>query len=226
MAPLKKSSATEPKAKRRSPVARRSAGKPRRADLTKIALIEAAERLIAKKGLANVTTRAILDEAGQKNQSALQYHFGSKDGLIGATINERTRQIDKVRLTMLESMPDEPSLRQIYQALVYPLRDLIKNDAAGKNYLSFLAQAATRPSWELRKIIRDFDITGMERCYEHYDKLLCHLSEEERLLKQNAAFDITILTLKRWCMTPKKKAMSLEQITEFLVDTSLAIIAA
>ena len=38
-------------------------------------LLLAAERLIAERGLAALSTRMIAREAGQKNNSALQYHL-------------------------------------------------------------------------------------------------------------------------------------------------------
>ena len=52
----------------------------------RVAAIDAAEALFAERGLDGVTTREILDAAGQKNQSALQYHFGSREGLILALV--------------------------------------------------------------------------------------------------------------------------------------------
>lgn len=201
-------------------------GKAKRADATRTSLIEAAERLIAKKGLADVSTREILQEAGQRNQSALQYHFGSKDGLIRATINERTSQIDLRRQELLDEIEGEPTLRQILEVLVLPLCELIENDAAGKNYLIFLAQAITQPNWDLRTVIKDFEITGLARAYEIYDGMLSHLSDEERQLRQTVGFDITILTLKRWCMAEKPSRKSLQEITEFAINSTIAVVEA
>ena len=44
-------------------------------------IIVAAERLIAERGV-DVPLRDIAAAAGQRNNSAVQYHFGSRDGLI------------------------------------------------------------------------------------------------------------------------------------------------
>jgi len=199
-------------------------GKAKRADATRTSLIEAAERLIAKKGLAEVSTREILQEAGQRNQSALQYHFGSKDGLIRATINERTSQIDLRRQELLNEIGNKPTLRQILEVLVLPLCELIENDAAGKNYLIFLSQAITQPNWDLRNVIKDFEITGLARAYEIYDNMLSHLSDEERQLRQTVGFDITILTLKRWCMAEMPSHKTLREITEFAINSTIAVV--
>ncbi|MCU1639860.1 MAG: taurine dioxygenase [Nocardia sp.] len=45
-------------------------------------MIDAAERLIAERGLAAVTLQDVQNAAGQSNRSAAKYHFGSRDGLL------------------------------------------------------------------------------------------------------------------------------------------------
>lgn len=42
----------------------------------------AARRLFALNGVDAVTVRDVIREAGAKNASALNYYFGSKEGLI------------------------------------------------------------------------------------------------------------------------------------------------
>lgn len=196
--------------------------KGKRADATRIALIEAAERLIAQKGLADVSTREILQEAGQRNQSALQYHFGSKNGLISATINERTTQIDRERQKMLDALGDDPSLRELFEVLILPLGELMKDKAAGANYLNFLSQAITQPNWELRRVIEEFNVVGMLKTYDLLDKKFAAMSEKERLTRQYVLFDFTIMALKRWCLD-EQPVRSLDDILEFVIEGSLAL---
>ncbi len=197
-------------------------GKVKRADATRIALIEAAERLIAEKGLADVSTREILQEAGQRNQSALQYHFGSKKGLISATINERTMQIDQVRQKMLEDLDDDPTLAQLVEVLIMPLGELMKEKAAGANYLNFLSQAITQPSWELRRIIEEFNVVGMLKTYEMLDGKFAHMSEKERLTRQYVLFDFAIMALKRWSLD-ENPVRTLEETLSFVIKGSVAL---
>lgn len=199
-----------------------SGGKVKRADATRTALIQAAERLIAQKGLADVSTREILQEAGQRNQSALQYHFGSKKGLISATINERTSQIDRVRQEMLENLGGNPSLEELFEVLIMPLGELLKDKAAGANYLNFLSQAITQPNWELRRIIEEFNIVGMQKTYDLLDAKFAHMSQKERLARQYVLFDFAIMALKRWCLdeTPVR---SLDDTLKFVIDGSIAL---
>ena len=50
-------------------------GQQLRSLATQTALMDAAETLIANNGAHRVTIKDIVREAGQKNESVLQYHF-------------------------------------------------------------------------------------------------------------------------------------------------------
>lgn len=61
---------------------------------TRELLLEVAERLFAQKGFDSVTVRQLAKEAGV-NGAMVSYHFGSKNGLLAALIDEkfpRTRE--------------------------------------------------------------------------------------------------------------------------------------
>ena len=197
-------------------------GKAKRADATRAALIEAAERLIAEKGLAAVSTREILQAANQRNQSALQYHFGSKDGLMRATISQRTQQIDARRLELMTEWTGKPSIEEVIEVLVLPLAELAQSEEGGRYYILFLCQAITQPDWDLRRAIKDFDIVGLGRTYEYYDELLAHLPDQERTIRQDIAYDVGILTLKRWCTG--ELDVSPKQITRLVTHATKAIL--
>ncbi len=50
----------------------------------KTRLILAGERLFAKGGIHGASMREIAAQAGQGNHAAVQYHFGSREGLVRA----------------------------------------------------------------------------------------------------------------------------------------------
>src|ERR1700757_4705681 len=56
---------------------------------TKEQLVTTAERLFAVHGIDSVSLRQICAEAGNANNSAVQYHFGSKDRLLQAIFEYR-----------------------------------------------------------------------------------------------------------------------------------------
>ncbi|NVJ97461.1 MAG: helix-turn-helix transcriptional regulator [Alphaproteobacteria bacterium] len=197
-------------------------GKAKRADATRAALIKAAERLIAEKGLAAVSTREILQEANQRNQSALQYHFGSKDGLMRATISERTKQIDERRLELMKDWTETSNMDEVLKVLVLPLAELAEQEIGGRHYILFLCQAITQPDWDLRQAIKDFELTGLGRAYEIYDELLADLPEEARVVRQEIAYDVAILALKRWCI--REMDLTPKQITKLIIHAAKAIL--
>jgi AcrR family transcriptional regulator len=57
-----------------------------RGEATRARLLDAAVLLFAERGLGGVSLREINEAAGQRNTNALHYHFGDRDGLIGAIV--------------------------------------------------------------------------------------------------------------------------------------------
>jgi TetR/AcrR family transcriptional regulator, regulator of cefoperazone and chloramphenicol sensitivity len=98
----------------------------RRADATRQRLIHAAAELFADRGLDGVQPAEILVRAGQRNVSAIQYHFGSWEGLIVAILQPREDirgPIERERSTMLAAMDAREgatTLRDAVEALVRP----------------------------------------------------------------------------------------------------------
>ncbi|MFI9326114.1 TetR/AcrR family transcriptional regulator [Kitasatospora sp. NPDC052868] len=71
---------------------------------TREKLLRAAEELFATRGVEGAPTRDITRLAGQGNPSAVQYHFGSREGLLDAIMaarQERTGQALAPRLAGL-----------------------------------------------------------------------------------------------------------------------------
>lgn len=86
-------------------------------------MIVAAERLGAERGLAAMSLREVQAAAGQRNKSAAQYHFGSRDGLVEAVVATRMGPINEARLEVLAELGPTPSVRDLVTALVDPLVD-------------------------------------------------------------------------------------------------------
>lgn len=91
---------------------------PRDASDTKTALLDQAERLFAERGVWAVTNREITEAAGQKNVSALNYHFGSRSALLGAVLARRGRELELRRAEMLAALPGDAPTRDLVHVLV------------------------------------------------------------------------------------------------------------
>lgn len=111
-------------------------------DDTKNRLLNAAERLFAEYGIEAVSARQIALAAGQLNQSAIRYHFGTKDGLIEALLRRRMAEINEVRGAMVATLGREgrlQDLRSLVGAIALPLAAKIANTPNGGDYVRFLA---------------------------------------------------------------------------------------
>lgn len=70
---------------------------------TKERLLDAAERLFADRGFEGASMRAVTQAAGASVSSA-NYHFGSKEELLGAVLRRRVEPLNRRRLQLLEAL--------------------------------------------------------------------------------------------------------------------------
>lgn len=96
-------------------------------DVTKGRLLEATERLIAEKGFDAVSVRDITGLA-KANVAAVNYHFGSREGLLGALLEQRLKPVFVERAERLEALGEAASLRQLLEAWVQPLLLAVPGD--------------------------------------------------------------------------------------------------
>src|SRR5688500_4953745 len=87
---------------------------------TRMRLVETAERLFAEQGIDAVSLRDVSAAAGQRNRSAAQYHFGSRQGLVLAILEHRMAAINRDRSARLAS-DGSADIRTLVEALVVPL---------------------------------------------------------------------------------------------------------
>ncbi|MEQ8745401.1 TetR family transcriptional regulator [Pyruvatibacter sp.] len=149
---------------------------------TKTKLIRAAERLFAENGLGAVSVRDITRAAGARNESALHYHFGSKEALIRAVFADRIRAIDDQRLAIIASH-DEIGTRgdvtSLMQAAIAPMLDACAEEG-GRLYATFLMQIAADPRFDVDKLIADFAPDGVREVRDRLAPVLGHLPRATR----------------------------------------------
>jgi AcrR family transcriptional regulator len=104
---------------------------------TKEQLVLTAERLFALHGLDGVSLRQISAEAGNANNSAVQYHFGSKDRLVQAIFEYRIPTIAR-RRRLLAAERGTDDLRSCVEAYLLPV--LEEAEDVDSYYLTFLMQ--------------------------------------------------------------------------------------
>ncbi|MEU8956832.1 TetR family transcriptional regulator [Streptomyces sp. NPDC048518] len=92
---------------------------PTSGSATREKLLRAGEEVFAAQGVDGAQLRDIVRLAGQGNPSAVQYHFGSRAGLLDAVMAERQRRTERVLGVELERVGGAGAdLRGLLTALV------------------------------------------------------------------------------------------------------------
>ncbi len=115
-------------------------------------LLDAAERLVAERGV-DVPLREVALAAGQRNNSAVHYHFGSREGLLEAVLAWRLEPVNARMLAMLadlEASSDGGGAERHREpcALVDVLVRPMATEpylAGSSHYARFLEQVRARP---------------------------------------------------------------------------------
>jgi TetR/AcrR family transcriptional regulator, regulator of cefoperazone and chloramphenicol sensitivity len=127
---------------------------PRDATETRERLLAEARRLFATQGVFQTTSREIVEAAGQRNVSALTYHFGSREGVLRAILLGFDEVLDAERGKLLARIGDDAPTRELVAALLVPYARPLAT-VEGREYLRIVAQLTERfPEW------RDATLTG------------------------------------------------------------------
>lgn len=140
-------------------------------------IVLAAERLFAAYGIDGVSLRQISAEAGSGNNSAVHYHFGSKDGLIRAIFDHRIPQLTRDR-QLLAARRDPQDLRSIFEAQFLPVLLLAADPEA--HYVSFVEQLQRHPESHLVERLSDVWQESNTEFAGDIARLLGHLDGEVR----------------------------------------------
>ncbi|MDP9166474.1 MAG: TetR family transcriptional regulator [Actinomycetota bacterium] len=117
-----------------------------RASTTREAILTAAERLYAEHGVYAISNRQVSDAAGQGNNAAVGYHFGTKIDLVRAIEERHRAPIEALRERLVTQLDRDAELRAWVSCLVRPLTDHLADLGNPTWYARFAAQAMTDPA--------------------------------------------------------------------------------
>jgi AcrR family transcriptional regulator len=177
-----------------------------RVDATRNALLSAAERLFAEQGLFAVSNRQISDAAGQGNNAAVGYHFGSRPDLIRAIVRRHGEGIGRLRREWVAAAAASTDVRDWVSCLVRPSTDYLAGLGHPTYFGRFGAQVLVDPAYReimiegafadpavqrildgLNRCRPDMPITlCLERNYMARQLLIQTIAERERLLAEGA----------------------------------------
>ncbi len=109
----------------------------RDATLTRARLIRAAERRFARDGITGTRLSDIVRDAQQANDSAVGYHFGSRQGLLEEIVAQHFAAMEERRVLP----PGCADVRELVGVIVEPTAALLSTPE-GRDFLRIMAQLA------------------------------------------------------------------------------------
>lgn len=151
---------------------------------TKLAILNATERLVAAHGFEATSLRAITT-AARVNLAAVNYHFSTKDALIVAMLNRRIKPLNDARLALLDRFEAEAGAKpvpveKIMEALFRPVLEAIARPSkGGRCFLRLLALCLAEPGDYLKPLVQEEFAEKNRRFHRALRRSLPALSEVE-----------------------------------------------
>ena len=185
----------------------RSRSRVERGCATRRRILTTAERLYAERGLHAVSNRQISAAAGQGNNTAVGYHFGTKTDLVRAILREHHSHIEELRRERVTAVGGSRRVRDWVGCLVHPFTEHLASLGAPTWFARFAVQVMADPAFRpimaeeslgtptLRQVLDGFracsphlpDVVRAERGEMVRTLLLQVCAERERALAEGAA---------------------------------------
>jgi AcrR family transcriptional regulator len=109
---------------------------------TRRKLLDAATRAFAEHGVFNASLLDITRQAGQRNRAALHYHFGSREGVLCAVLEEHVDFLARREGELCEIAAQTPpeDIAAVVEAIVRPAAELAESGWRGRCFLLILAE--------------------------------------------------------------------------------------
>jgi AcrR family transcriptional regulator len=155
---------------------------------TRERLLDAAESLWAERGVEAVSLREIRLAAGQRNNSALQFHFADRDGLVAALVERHLPRVDAVREQLYARLVAEgrqTDFAALVEVMVRPEAEYMRRGASERAWAKIIAELGARPGVSRQDMIERVPPTALHVGLSLHEQLSRRIGPElavERLL--------------------------------------------
>ncbi|MFF4400948.1 TetR/AcrR family transcriptional regulator [Streptomyces sp. NPDC001480] len=159
------------------------AGRTARADqvgATREAILGAAERLFAERGVYAVSNRQVSEAAGQGNNAAVGYHFGTKTDLVRAVARRHAQRIEGIRARAVAATGDSTDVRDWVDCLVRPVTEHLAGLGSPTWYARFCAQVMTDPALHDILVEESLESPSLRQVVDGLHRTLPELPDEVR----------------------------------------------
>jgi AcrR family transcriptional regulator len=125
---------------------------------TRVALLDAAERLFSQNGIEGTSVREIIKAAGA-NLGAINYHFGTKDRLALEVFARRIEPVNRERIARLDALEAgagrrKLKLEQILDVLIRPVMESEEQGAKNcDDFMRLLSRSFQEQNAEVKKFV-------------------------------------------------------------------------
>lgn len=187
-------------------------------------MIDAAERIVAERGFSAMTVRAVQEAAGQANKSAVQYHFGDRDGLIRAVLQSRMAVPNQQRTSMLLSLEEDCTLRDLVEVYVLPLAESVQSRQPSY-WARFLLQAVSDPKVG-HTALELVESEAFRATQRRLHSRLADVPEPLRAHRLSSALGCVCTALAAYEVTGAPGGLSASAFNTDLVDTCVGLLGA
>lgn len=143
---------------------------------TRKKILDVAEQLIAEHGIGRASLRMIVAKAGV-NLAAVNYHFGSKQGLILAVFKRHIDPINNERIRLLDALEAEAAeqpipLEKIIESFLLPAFQMKLKDPKQRQRIMRLFGRMHAESKESQKLVFEEFSTIFQRFHAAFQKSL------------------------------------------------------
>ncbi|WP_157963934.1 TetR/AcrR family transcriptional regulator [Actinocorallia populi] len=122
---------------------------------TRQRILDAAERLMAERGIEGVSLNEINGAAGQRSTASLHYHFGGREGLLKAVMQRHgpwLRARHEELYAALVSEGGEDDVRALAEVIVLPLAEYLALGPSPRAAIRIWASALNRPRLTVEEV--------------------------------------------------------------------------
>lgn len=145
--------------------------------------MEAANHAFAEHGILGASLVEVTRQAGQRNRGAVHYHFGGRDQLLAAVLEQHADFLGRREGELLAAARTRPDddVASVVEAVVRPCVELAEGGDSGRNYVEIVGELIEQdPATRSADVEAMLAHTGGYEVYELLGERLPAMDEELR----------------------------------------------
>jgi AcrR family transcriptional regulator len=127
-----------------------------RGERTREHLLDVAETLFGERGVAGVSLREIRLASGARNTAAVQFHFGSREGLLKALTERHMPGVAALQRALYDEViasGHEGDARSLVEVLVRPAAEYLTRGPSERAWVKIMADLGQAPELRLNQMV-------------------------------------------------------------------------